>query len=353
MAANFMSFIWKGSSSSGSPVETAWRALGLFAVRIPRLYALNPASLESKRLSQEISAVEETLFSADGVRSIERASVKLQDAVERHATEQQQQFDALLNGLADSIRSLADTITTAGEQQEHVLDDLHVVEATITIAQRASSLDEVQRQLKSGLEAVSRVVATQIKMQEKLRAESESATRYLLDKLNTAETEGRTDPLTRVGNRTALEYYGRTMQSKVDAGEGQYAVAMIDLDGFKQTNDRFGHAAGDEVLRIFVQRLRPCVGDKAFIARAGGDEFVVVAPMESPRLIGRLMRLLASFDKKMLEFTIDSKPVKVPIGFSFGVAEMKAREKLEITMKIADDAMYEHKRVRKSGRKAG
>lgn len=348
-----MSFIWRGSNSNGSPVETAWRALGLFAVRIPRLYALNPGSLESKRLSNEISAVEEALFSADGSRSIDRASVKLQDAVERHAAEQQQQFDALLSGLADSIRRLADTLTSTGEQQEHLLDDLHLVEATIASAQSASSLDEVQHQLKSGLEAVSRVVSTQLKMQEKMRAESESATRYLLDKLNTAEAEGRTDPLTRVGNRTALEYYGRTMQSKVDANEGQYALAVIDLDGFKQTNDRFGHAAGDEVLRIFVQRLRPSVSDKAFIARTGGDEFVVVAPMEPSRLMGRLMRLLASFDKKMLEFTIDSKPVKVSIGFSFGVAAMTAGEKLENAMKTADQAMYEHKRDRKSGRRVG
>src|SRR5690606_25352143 len=87
--------------------------------------------------------------------------------------------------------------------------------------------------------------------------------------------EALTDPLTGVGNRTAL-------LRRLDGAEGPVTVALLDLDRFKPVNDRHGHAAGDQVLRIVAARLQGAVRQQDLVARYGGDEFAVVFGDDMP-----------------------------------------------------------------------
>jgi diguanylate cyclase (GGDEF)-like protein len=87
-----------------------------------------------------------------------------------------------------------------------------------------------------------------------------------------------TDALTGAANRRGL---GERIEYEVTrhAREGRrFAIVMIDLDGFKLVNDRFGHHAGDELLRDVAASLRDAVRDQDTVARLGGDEFCVLAP---------------------------------------------------------------------------
>jgi len=87
-----------------------------------------------------------------------------------------------------------------------------------------------------------------------------------------------TDPLTGAVNRRGL---GERIDYEVSRHARQkhrFAVVMIDLDGFKLVNDRFGHPAGDELLRDVAASLRDVVRDQDTVARLGGDEFCVLAP---------------------------------------------------------------------------
>jgi diguanylate cyclase len=87
-----------------------------------------------------------------------------------------------------------------------------------------------------------------------------------------------TDPLTGVANRRGLGERIEYEVARHDRAGKKFAVVMIDLDGFKAVNDRFGHHAGDELLRDVAGSIREAVRDQDTVARLGGDEFCVLAP---------------------------------------------------------------------------
>ena len=95
-----------------------------------------------------------------------------------------------------------------------------------------------------------------------------------------------TDPLTGLLNRRAL---GARLNAEITAAanlgsEGRFALALLDLDGFKPINDRYGHATGDMLLREVANRLQAASGQAAIVARLGGDEFAILVPQASTLL---------------------------------------------------------------------
>ena len=106
--------------------------------------------------------------------------------------------------------------------------------------------------------------------------------------------QARTDDLTDLPNRRA--FLAELERLTGAAGDGELALVLMDLDGFKELNDTLGHQAGDEVLVHLGQRLAGAIRDKDFLARLGGDEFAVLMPglpdVTSARAAGE--RLLAA-----------------------------------------------------------
>jgi diguanylate cyclase (GGDEF)-like protein len=149
--------------------------------------------------------------------------------------------------------------------------------------------------------------------------------------------EALTDPLTRLGNRSAL-------RRRLDAADGPVTVALLDLDDFKPVNDTYGHDAGDDVLRAVAARITAAVREDDLVVRFGGDEFAVVfAPGTPPEGVSRYVRRLTA----ILEAPIRLGPATtVSIGASVGVASGVARE----VVRRADAALYRAKRSRASAR---
>jgi len=97
-------------------------------------------------------------------------------------------------------------------------------------------------------------------------------------KYQQAETSATTDYLTNLPNARSLFLHLDCELARCKRTRTSLALLVCDLDGFKQVNDRFGHLEGNKVLRQFAQALKASCREYDYVARMGGDEFVVVMP---------------------------------------------------------------------------
>lgn len=158
--------------------------------------------------------------------------------------------------------------------------------------------------------------------------------------INLQNAEITTDTLTGLFNRRQLMPYLSWKARRRDGRQCLYVVLM-DLNGFKQINDKFGHTAGDQALRQAAQLLRRCCQREDFLARYGGDEFLVVAERERaadiPVLIDRFRGVMDQFNRRGEE--------PYALSVSAGCARWEdGYPTLDAFIADADERMYEDKR---------
>jgi two-component system cell cycle response regulator len=151
------------------------------------------------------------------------------------------------------------------------------------------------------------------------------------------------DPLTGIYNRRyAYQHMSRVMERAREA-DGVFAVMMIDLDKFKEINDRHGHDAGDIVLKEFSRRLQENIRGVDLVARFGGEEFFVAMPdidhEQAAQAAERIRRAVED-----APFVLPGSGGKVHVTTSIGVAIGTAEETdPEAVIKRADLALFTSK----------
>lgn len=147
------------------------------------------------------------------------------------------------------------------------------------------------------------------------------------------------DLLTNLPNRRAFMDFVAT----ADLSRG-YAVAIVDVDRFKQVNDTIGHDGGDKVLHVVAGYLREGMRSTDFVARLGGEEFVAIFPGATQEQAGRIIDRIRERLFRDAPFRIDA----VPVSFSAGVSAANGNDAgVADVMKRADLCLY---RAKASGR---
>ncbi|MDH5184268.1 MAG: GGDEF domain-containing protein [Gammaproteobacteria bacterium] len=152
------------------------------------------------------------------------------------------------------------------------------------------------------------------------------------------------DTLTGLLNRSAfLQYLDKTLEAS-HPSDMKFALLFLDLDRFKQINDRYGHGIGDKILRLVGKRLQRSVRSSDLICRYGGDEFLIMLQNISPTNV-------SSFTNKITKqfqtpFSIDDEEISlgVSVGVSFCPHEYRSVTEL---IEEADKEMYNSKKARK------
>lgn len=152
------------------------------------------------------------------------------------------------------------------------------------------------------------------------------------------------DSLTGLLQRRFLEEH---LQSIVDATVGRHPLSfiMIDVDRFKEINDRYGHLVGDEIIRTVCAQIKDIIGDKGLAVRYGGDEFSIVLEFyESHEAELLAQRLLSAVEQ--CQFSVPfGEPLKITL--SIGVATLRQPADYRLLIKKADDMLL---RSKKDGR---
>lgn len=152
--------------------------------------------------------------------------------------------------------------------------------------------------------------------------------------LTEARAAAQTDSLTESLNRRGI-----APVIAAAARQGQYALALVDLDRFKRINDALGHGAGDVVLANVARSISRSVGDAGTVARWGGEEFLIVLPQVSlNHALAVLERMRAEIED---EYAMDG--VAQPVTISAGVAHGRQLAPKEELLRLADAKLYEAK----------
>lgn len=159
--------------------------------------------------------------------------------------------------------------------------------------------------------------------------------------------QARKDPLTQLGNRLMLNEDLEVLRGRVERYGHSYCAALCDIDNFKLYNDRYGHLAGDEVLRVVAHTLAEHSRSGDAVYRYGGEEFLIIMPEQPPKSAAAATNIMCRAVRE-LAIPHDAKEPPEVITLSAGIASLLPEEN-----KTTDAAIKRSRRCTLSGEGVG
>ncbi|WP_100655902.1 GGDEF domain-containing protein [Alteromonas flava] len=271
------------------------------------------------------------------VDQLHRSLVKMNKEVSSTLSVAQEKLNLRIekdNSLQSHIDELGEVVTDSKDLE------LLKQQAQQYLTKMQTSLNERQESDKEEQQALINLLEN---LQRELNA-METKTLHYRKKLEDQRAQAHTDPLTRVPNRIA---YNQRMEQEFNRWQRHntgLCVAIVDIDHFKQINDQYGHAAGDKTLQVIAKHLRGNLRKTDFLARWGGEEFVVLFP---DSVLGDILPPLQKLREKLAALPFKFKQQPVSITASFGVAQFVKGDTVESVFERADAHLY---KAKKNGR---
>lgn len=250
------------------------------------------------------------------------------------------------------VAAAQENATALAGRLDRSRSELKAYDTLIGLEDQALSVSRTAQELAELVQRLRRANATMMAANRRLEADIQQATLEagrLLDRLDSAERTARTDPLTGLLNRRGFVEALKRARDRALADGVPLTVALADIDHFKRVNDQWGHAIGDEVLRCVAGHLqahsRKSGGERAFVGRHGGEEFVMAMPglglAEASAAVDAARAVLA---RQVLRRADDGASLG-HVSFSAGVALLRAEDSLDTLLDRADSALYAAKRA--------
>ncbi|MBT8439752.1 MAG: GGDEF domain-containing protein [Gammaproteobacteria bacterium] len=252
----------------------------------------------------------------------------------------------------DEIKTLKDTLTTRLESTKSQFHEFeNVMQLLLADLQEANDSNELESIRSMLNRSISNLLSEQSTISNNIIDVAreldlfESHCKHLNHELGLVKRLSMTDELTRLPNRRAFLKRLENESGRVQRYGYPMAIAMIDLDLFKEINDNYGHAIGDQVLQSYTKHVLSTFRNYDLVARYGGEEFAVLLPHTD---IFGAERALNKVLQKASETPLDREAVDAPVKlptFSAGVTAYQQGESIDNIINRADKAMYNAKRL--------
>ena len=241
-------------------------------------------------------------------------------------------FNSLLENHVEDMKKSAQLSTTLAEFRGLVMSRLATIRTALEEKRRSEKLrqERLSVEMESLNENLSRMKKEVDQVHEKRKA---------------LEKEILIDPLTGIANRRALRERLKNELYRFQRYRQFFSLLLFDIDNFKAINDQYGHWAGDRCLKEIIKRVKPILRETDFIARWGGDEFIVIFPgtdLESAGAVAERLRKLIQNTR----FVYHKQEISLTV--SCGVTEIGDSDpNQESVFNRVDKAMY---KAKKNGR---
>ncbi len=278
----------------------------------------------------------------------------------------QHEFEAYLQQLNERLEAFQSNLQAASEGHADNSSAARAMDTQIreqvdglqNSVQEAADLDDLKQVLENHLEGLLGTMDQHQKQRDAREQEVAGRLKSLAERVAHMEQEALgyrehleeqrqkalIDPLTGLPNRAAWTERLEHEIAQWQQHGNTLSLAMLDLDHFKRINDNYGHLAGDKVLKIIATVLRKRMRGNDFIARFGGEEFVLLLPATPPAVGAKFLETLrAAIEACPFHF----KGERVTITVSMGLTPFRAGEHSDLVLKRADQALY---RAKNAGR---
>ena len=292
-------------------------------------------------LEQKLSVVQANISvnsSADDIsrlqENVELELVQWGDGAAQYFGDREKEIREIMVAVAAATEAL-------GERDQRYAGEFGGLTMKLQSIARLNDLSSMRRSVMASASELKAVVGKMAEEGEQSISQLRAEVANYRQKLEQAEKRGTVDALTGLVNRREIE---ARIEDRI-LWKRAFCLAIVDLNGFKQINDVYGHMAGDDVLRQFSDELKSQFRPVDVVGRWGGDEFVIVvdSDLEDARI--RLDRVRQwAFGHYTVSTGKDT--VQVYLGASIGIAEYDRQESAVELMARADERMYAEKKVK-------
>ncbi len=309
--------------------------------------SINDLVLDDTWMQGQIADVLEVTNGPLDRKAIDALSRRMRDLIlkqgllKKSLVEAQERLRTLLGSFVDHLSTFFDS---TGGYHDRIERCANQVAKAASITDLSAVIDELVRETRDVQMRAENSRSSLTTLREQVDTANSKIAR-LQTELATTNELVRHDPLTGALNRKGMDETLSREIGRARRHDKQLCLALIDVDDFKQINDRLGPKAGDDALVHLAQVIGDSVRPQDSVVRYGGEEFVIVLPdigvEEAAQVVRRLQReVTRNF------FLHDNR--KLLITFSAGVCELRAGEKRQQALNRADEAMYAAKRAGKN-----
>ncbi|MGA2536889.1 MAG: GGDEF domain-containing protein [Terracidiphilus sp.] len=316
---------------SSATMECYRAALSVFGKTAVQISPSLAAELESSLLSLQ-SRLKENLSPDSLALTAKQVEAQLQEWGSRtsgHLKVQTDSVKELLIALARTAESVGSRDQGYAAQFKHVTDHLEKIGDLNDLTQIKASLVQSVKELKTSVEQMTRE-------NHQLVSHLQSEVSIYETRLKSAEQLAFKDELTGLANRRGIEE--RIQWCIVNRQE--FCILMLDLNRFKQVNDKHGHVAGDDLLKQFAVELQSSARPGDVVGRWGGDEFIVILMCKAQTAAASVQKIRNWVFGKYTVPGPGGTPLSFQVDAAIGMAEWSQEKNLQQLLDEADAGMY-------------